>query len=180
MPGAALGRWAVAGAVVAVMTLTGCTRTPSESSAGCLSTAPTDYNVAELADRLVAIGGDKRPGYVGVTGSARSLDVYWYGQVPDDVAREVANARACGARVTVRPARHSRAELNALRHQITVTDLAVWKQYALTVVKTSNRDDGSGVLVVVPDSVSVAEAQSFASSRYTIPILVISDTDAGL
>lgn len=176
----ALGRRAVAVAVMAVLALTGCTKTSPEPSVGCVSTTSAEYNALELADRLNAIKVYERPGYMSFSGSARSIDVYWYGPVPDDVAHEIANARACGAQVTVRPAAHSRAQLDALRHQITVSDRAAWKQYGITVLKTSNRDDGSGALVVVPDSVSIAEAQSFASSRYTIPILVISDTDAGL
>lgn len=167
-------------AAVAVVALSGCTGNSSRTVDACVSTTSADYNALELSDRLLAIGAYERPGYVSSNGTARSVDVYWYGRVPVDVAHEIANARACGSDVAVRPAPHSRAELDALRHQISVTDRTAWKKHGITVIKTSNHDDGSGVLVVAPDAVSIAGAQSFASAHYTIAIHVISETDAGL
>jgi hypothetical protein len=94
--------------------------------------------VQRLPEAAAGLGG------VVVSPATDSVTVYWKGALPADAAGVVDRATADGIRVTVKPAPHSRAELEARMRQI-VADAGRYRQQGLDIARVDPRVDGTGL-----------------------------------
>jgi hypothetical protein len=154
---------------------------PRAVAAASAPLTPEQLMVAQVAldraaDRLTAVAGaGSGLGEIVVSAETSSLTVHWKGQVPAQVNAEMAAIRASGVQVTLQPALHTPAELEAAARRIMS---ARYRYAGLGIDAVVLRTDGGG-LDVAAAAGSGAPADGPAAAGRSVSVAQLA-SDAGV
>jgi hypothetical protein len=135
----------------------------------------------QAADRIRAISSGPTSGFAGtiVSGSKRTLTLYWNGAVPAAVATLLGELHHAGTNVVVRSAPYSQSQIEARAQQI-LADRESYRQHGITIDGVRLRPDATGVDVGADVSTPAAAGLSAGAAGSMLPSISAADVTAAV